>query len=88
MDVAQQVDAKKNTLKKSDALRLASQASQLYVARGKKVVYVNLKKEKLTEEELAKLMLGPTGNLRAPTLRKGKKLIIGFNQSMYDEVFG
>lgn len=88
MNVAEQVDAKKNTLKKSDALKLAGQASELYVAKGKKVLYFNLKKDKLTKKELAKLILGPTGNLRAPTLRKGKKLVIGFDRSMYDEVFG
>lgn len=35
-----------------------------------------------------KLVLGPTGNLRAPTLRVGKKLIVGFNQEMYEEIFG
>jgi hypothetical protein len=28
-------------------------------------------------------MLGPTGNLRAPTLRKGKTVLVGF----HDEVF-
>ena len=39
-----------------------------------------------SEEELLKLMLGPTGNLRAPTLLVGKNLIIGFNEEMYDSV--
>ena len=63
-------------------------ASEVYVARGKKVVHFNMKKDKPSQQELLKLVLGPTGNLRAPTLRVGKKLIVGFNQEMYDEVFG
>ena len=30
-------------------------------------------------------MLGPTGNLRAPTIRKGKKIIVGFNEDVFSE---
>ena len=30
--------------------------------------------------------LGPTGNLRAPTFRKGKTLVVGFEESAYREV--
>jgi hypothetical protein len=33
-------------------------------------------------------MLGPTGNLRAPTARVGKTVIVGFHEEAYDEVFG
>jgi hypothetical protein len=31
-------------------------------------------------------MLGPTGNLRAPTLRFGKTLIVGFNEETYNKL--
>jgi hypothetical protein len=33
-------------------------------------------------------MIGPSGNLRAPTIRKGKKLLIGFEPGAYEEVLG
>jgi hypothetical protein len=33
-------------------------------------------------------MLGPTGNLRAPTARVGKTLLVGFNEDTYKGVFG
>ena len=59
----------------------------LHVAKGKKVVEVDLKTDDLSEEELLKLILGPTGNLRAPTLRLGTKLVVGFNREMYESVF-
>ncbi len=65
MVVAQQQDAKKATLGRSDALRLAAQADEIYAAKGKSMVHVDLKKEKPGEEALAKVLLGPTGNLRA-----------------------
>ena len=61
--------------------------NELYVAKGKKVTHINLKKERPEDDVLTKLMLGPTGNLRAPTVRKGKKLIVGFNDEMYNDLF-
>ena len=33
-------------------------------------------------------MIGPSGNLRAPTLRVGTTLVVGFNDEMYDTVLG
>lgn len=30
-------------------------------------------------------MLGPTGNLRAPTIRKGKTVLVGFNEDVYSD---
>ena len=33
-------------------------------------------------------LLGPTGNLRAPTARVGKTLVVGFNPEVYSEVLG
>lgn len=50
------------------------------------MVHIDVKKEKPDEEALAKVMLGPTGNLRAPTLRVGKTLIIGFDEGTYDDL--
>jgi hypothetical protein len=31
-------------------------------------------------------MLGPTGNLRAPTLRVGRTLVVGFDEETYRKV--
>ncbi len=70
----------------SEAVELASKAEQLYVFNGKKVVHVNLRQEQPDTERLKKLMLGPTGNLRAPTIKKGKALLVGFNEQEYDKV--
>ena len=83
-----EINAKKETYQKQQALKLVEAANHLFVARGKKVVELNLKKDALSETEIFKLILGPTGNLRAPTLTCGKKMIVGFNAEMYENIFG
>ena len=84
--VAAQADAKKATIKGDASLGVLKDVDQLYVAKGKRVVHVDLKREKLPRTELLGLLLGPTGNLRAPTLRKGRTLIVGFDESTYTQV--
>ena len=65
---------------------MLDQAHQLYAARGQKVVHVDLKNDRPDNDTLKKLVLGPTGNLRAPTLRTGKILLVGFHEATYQEV--
>ena len=36
--------------------------------------------------DVIEAMLGPTGNLRAPTLRVGKTVVVGFNEDVYSDV--
>ncbi len=81
------MNAKKETLGREEALKLVKDVNELYVAKGKKVVHLNLKRERPSDDELAKLLLGPTGNLRAPTLRKGKTLVVGFDAATYEKIF-
>ncbi|NQV26130.1 MAG: hypothetical protein HQ518_17360 [Rhodopirellula sp.] len=59
--------------------------NDLYVARGRKVVHFDLKKG-YDADEIAELILGRSGTLRAPVLRVGKKLIVGFNEEAIGEV--
>jgi hypothetical protein len=82
------VNAKKTALKGKDALALASESDELYVAKGKNLVYIDLRKEQPDQKRLLGLLLGPTGNLRAPTLRIGRKLIVGFDFETYQRLFG
>ena len=72
METATQVDAKKATLKEKEALALAAGVDEIYASKGKQVVHLTLKTDKPDNAALASLLLGPTGNLRAPTLRKGR----------------
>jgi len=52
-------------------------------AKGKSVVAFDMKKAPPDDETLLAALLGPTGNLRAPTLRVGKTVLVGFNEEMY-----
>lgn len=60
-------------------MRLARAARHVFVARGKAVVYLDLQAAPVSDAELKKLMIGPSGKLRAPTARAGDRLFVGFN---------
>ncbi len=87
MEPKEQVDARKGTLQEQDALKLAEQVHEIYSAKGKRVVHLDCRKDPPDRQTLRQLLLGPTGNLRAPTLRIGKTLIVGFDQDTYQQVF-
>ena len=80
------VDAKKTKIDRSEALKMAENADEIYSLKGKKIIRLDLKKAKVDEDEIASLMIGPTGNLRAPTWRKGKTIVVGFNEDAYVEL--
>jgi len=67
-----------------DARELATKASTVIVAKGKKVS--TFKPGAKPDDEVVNAMLGPTGNLRAPTLVSGKTIIVGFNEEQYSGV--
>jgi arsenate reductase-like glutaredoxin family protein len=56
--------------------------------RGKKVTTFDLKKDKPALDDMLAVMLGTTGNLRAPTVVRGKTVLVGFNQEIYDDILG
>lgn len=72
----------------SDAMALVENADRLVVAKGKKLTELDLNSESPSDDVVAKLMLGPTGNLRAPTLRVGRTLVVGYNEEVLTETFG
>jgi arsenate reductase-like glutaredoxin family protein len=82
------VDAKKQTLTGEQVLDVLAGVDELYAAKGKRVVHVDLRKGRPDRAELLRLLLGPTGNLRAPTLRKGRTLVVGFDEATYKQVLG
>lgn len=58
------------------------------MAKGRKTVHVDLKDDRPSDDELLSLMLGRTGKLRAPTIRAGTKVIVGFNADLLGETLG
>lgn len=78
-EIAEQVDPRKIKFGPADAIKMARQAHEIWVAKGKKIQHLDLKQEKWSDDDLSKLIVGPTGNLRAPTVRCGKRLFVGFH---------
>jgi hypothetical protein len=86
--ISEMVNAKKGRLGPADARRLLKDVDELYAMRGKKVEHFDLRKGKLDEETLQRVLIGPTGNLRAPTFRVGRTLLVGFDEATYGSVLG
>jgi arsenate reductase-like glutaredoxin family protein len=84
--VTVQTDAKKATIKGHAALGVLEGVDEIYAAKGKQVVHVDLKRGRPSRADLLSVLLGPTGNLRAPTLRKGRTLIVGFDEATYQRL--
>ena len=56
------------------------------VAKGKKVD--EFKPGGKAPAAVVAAMLGPTGNLRAPTIRAGKTVLVGFSDEVYAAKLG
>jgi len=80
------VDAKKRKMGEKEALALAGQVDVIYATRGTRVFQVDLRKGKPDTALLRGLLIGPSGNLRAPTLRAGKTLLVGFDEAIYKRI--
>ena len=65
---------------------MAKAASKVIVAKGKKVS--EFKPAGKASADVVEAMLGPTGNLRAPTIRRGKTVIVGFSDEVFEQAFG
>lgn len=81
--VAATVDARKNRLGRKEALALLKQADALCACKGAKVVHHDLKAQRPADQVLLGLVIGPTGNLRAPAFFAGKTLVVGFDAETY-----
>jgi arsenate reductase-like glutaredoxin family protein len=68
-------------LGKSEAAKLARDATKVIVAKGKSTK--TFRPGGRAGADVVSAMLGPTGNLRSPLLRAGKTVIVGFNEDEY-----
>jgi hypothetical protein len=85
--VSEKVLAGKVRLDRVAALALARKADQVIALRGKKIVRFRMA-DRPGDAELAAAILGPSGSLRAPAIRIGKILVIGFADDVYRELLG
>ncbi len=78
-----QVNARSSPLGERDVLALAENVDEIYATKGREVVHLDLKLQRPDREAIVSLLLGPTGKLRAPTLRIGRTLVVGFDPRTY-----
>jgi len=86
--VADRAEASRVRLGRDEALALARKMDRVIAVRGKKVVVFDLTKDPPDDETLLAHLMGPTGNLRAPTAVVGRTLVVGFSEETYREVLG
>ena len=72
-------------LQASDAKKLLGSANKLIAMKGKKVSEFNVQAK--IDKDAVSAMLGPTGNLRAPTIRVGGTYLVGYNDEIFSTEF-
>ena len=72
----------KEPLTGAAALSVLEGVTELFVAKGKNFLHFDLEAEPLTQDELLDLVLGRSGKLRAPAIRTGNRLLVGYNREL------
>src|SRR5262245_32783146 len=81
--VAEEVTAGRNPQGKKEALAMARSARRLVAAKGTKITELDLRSGP-SDKEILSLILGPTGKLRAPTMRVGDTIYVGFPKDGFE----
>ena len=80
------VDARKIRIDGTQAWALLRGSKSITVAKGKKIHrFESVADEK---DAVLKQVMGPSGNLRAPTYRVKDKFVVGFNPDFYADWVG
>lgn len=54
------------------------------MAKGKKVLHLDLTAERPSDDDLLGLLLGRSGKLRAPAIRTGTRFVVGYNAEILE----
>lgn len=85
IQIAKEINARKDYINENEASEIIKSLYEIITSKGKNVNHWDPKKDKIND--ILKAAIGNTGNLRAPALLIGKKLIIGFNEDLYKDQF-
>lgn len=58
---------------------------RVITGRGKNLTEIEVN-DRVDDDTLAAALLGPSGNLKAPTLKVGSTLLVGFNETAYQTI--
>ncbi|HBI14768.1 MAG TPA: hypothetical protein DDY20_04540 [Desulfobulbaceae bacterium] len=81
--IGETVEARKAPLAGEQAWELLQGAGEVIVGKGRNAVVFHPATD--SREEILAHCLGRTGTLRAPTLKIGKRFLVGFNDEMYSK---
>lgn len=84
MEIIEEIDAKKNVVGPDRVWQVLSSALVVHVVSGQK--YMTFAPAADNKTELMSKATGRTGNLRAPAVRIGSELYVGFSASMYENL--
>ena len=76
------VDAGKEKIEAEQAWLILQKASIINAAKGKK----NLELKSENKADVMAASIGPSGNLRAPTIRIGNEYFIGHSPEIYEKI--
>jgi len=77
------VNCKKEPIDAGELRDRLNEVSRVIVTRGKKILELDPKSD---TEEILSTAIGRSGNLRAPSMRQGKLLIVGYNDEVYNHL--
>lgn len=80
--VTEERSAKAAPLKDADVRALLSAVDEVVIAKGKRAVSRSAREVALDD------LRGPTGNYRAPMLRVGRRLLVGFHPEALADLLG
>lgn len=84
IEVKETADARKEKIDHDQAWALIGSQDKAFIGKGKKVL--DCKPGDDNREAILKAAMGRSGNLRAPTLKKGNKVFIGYNEEIYSNL--
>jgi len=85
IEVGETVPASRK-LQRDDAADILGKAKKLIACKGKKVAEYDV--SNAVSDEAIEAMLGPTGNLRSPTIIQKSLVVVGFNEEVFASKFG
>ncbi len=88
MAVVETRRANKDPVDAAGALALLDGMTELCVAKGRRVVRVDLEApDRPSDDELRAMMVSRWNKLRAPTMKVGRTLVVGYNADLLASVF-
>jgi hypothetical protein len=88
ISVGEWINARKVKHDRASALRLAKSARTVVTGRGSSITSFDMAGDPPDDATLAAAILGPSGNLKAPTFKTGDTLVVGFSELVYRQILG